>query len=264
MERLQVPAGPAASGPAGMCSGSPAVLSRMPPLAVVKLRRGSEHRELIRDRELARAEAKDSRRTPAGRPRRPALARVFQELTPDEDALQVRGRDLVAERGGVQLAELGDGERRRREREAQVRVRELGPQPLAPGEHDLAVVESHAREAVDGMPGRVFRHGWVGVGRYEAEVGGSELTLVGVPVRCAPRPELLEVRELADVDLHGEVPPDRRLERLERLEVAAGEGPRTRFGLAGALPEKHLRLRTANSQDGSQGNVGRMVGGFQL
>jgi len=47
----------------------------------------------------------------------------------------------VAERGGVVVAELGDGEDVRGEREAEVGVGELGAQALAGGEHDRLVVE---------------------------------------------------------------------------------------------------------------------------
>ena len=46
----------------------------------------------------------------------------------------------------VEVAQLGDRERRRREREAGVRVRELRAQPLAAGEHDRPVVERGRRQ----------------------------------------------------------------------------------------------------------------------
>ena len=62
---------------------------------------------------------------------------------------------------------------------------------------------------------------------------------------------------------HGQVPPDRRLERLVGLQVAAGERPGAGFGLAGALPQERVQLIAANSQDDGERNVGRMRGGFQ-
>jgi hypothetical protein len=42
-------------------------------------------------------------------------------------------------------------------------------------------------------------------------------------VRVAASLQLFEVGELAHVDLHRQVPPDRLLERLAGLEVAARE-----------------------------------------
>ena len=91
-----------------------------------------------------------------------------------------------------------------------------------PGEGDPLVVEGHRRQRVERVPGRVGGHGRVDVGRDEPEVGGGELPLVGVPVRVAQRLELLEVGEVADVDLHRQVAADRL---LERLAAARGSRP---------------------------------------
>jgi hypothetical protein len=52
--------------------------------------------------------------------------------------------------------------------------------------------------------------------RDEAEVGRRELPLARMPLGLAARLELLEVRELADVDLRGQVLADRVLERSPR------------------------------------------------
>ena len=68
---------------------------------------------------------------------------------------------------------------------------------------------------------------------HEAEVGGGELPLARDAVGVAQRLELLEVRELAHVDLRGEVAADRVLERL-----AAARG--SRRGAAQA-PAKGVR-----------------------
>ena len=68
------------------------------------------------------------------------LAGCLEQPTADEDALEVRGGDRVAERRAVEVAEIGDRERRRREREAEIRVRELPAQPLPGAEQDLLVV----------------------------------------------------------------------------------------------------------------------------
>ena len=55
---------------------------------------------------------------------------------------------------------------------------------------------------------------WVEVGGHETEVGRRELPFGRVAVGLAQRLQLLEVGELADVDLLGEVAADRRLEGL--------------------------------------------------
>ena len=70
----------------------------------------------------------------------------------------------------------------------------------------------------------------------------SRAAILRVPEWVAPRLELLEVRQLANVDLPGEVPADRLLEGLVGVEVAAREGPRPRVGILCALPEQRLSL----------------------
>src|SRR5215472_5019407 len=102
-------------------------------------RRRTKNCELISDLELACAEAIDRRGPAAVRPGGALRAGVLEQLAAQEDALEVRRRHLVPERGGVEIPQLRDRERRRREREAEVRVRELRPEPLAAGEHDLLV-----------------------------------------------------------------------------------------------------------------------------
>ena len=91
------------------------------------------------------------------------------------------------------------------------------------------------------MPAVSGGHGRVEVARDEAEVGGRELPAERVAVGVAAGLELLEVRELAHVDLGGEVAADRLLERLVALERSAGKRPGTGERLARALPEQHLR-----------------------
>ena len=65
----------------------------------------------------------------------------------------------------------------------------------------------------------------------------------------AQRLQLLEVGELADVDLHRQVPADGLLERLSWLEVATGEGPGACEWLHGALPHERLQDARANLED---------------
>ena len=75
----------------------------------------------------------------------------------------------------------------------------------------------------------------------------------GMPVRIAARLELLEVRELPDVDLPRQMPADRLLERLAGVEVAAGEGPVAGERLLRALPEQHLQLPGSHLEDDGEG-----------
>ena len=101
--------------------------------------------------------ANSSAGRPPARPGVAAAARRHERAAPHEHALQVRRRDVVAERRRVDVAELVEGEGRRREGEADVRVRELAAQPIARRVDDRAVVERGRREVVDGVPARVGR-----------------------------------------------------------------------------------------------------------
>jgi hypothetical protein len=64
------------------------------------------------------------------------------------------------------------------------------------------------------------------------------------------------VRDLADVDLRGKVPPDRLLQRLPGLEVAAGERPRAAERLPRSLPEQGLKPAAADLEDDGEGGMG--------
>src|SRR5262245_8683555 len=170
----------------------------------------------------------------------------------------------MPERGDVELAQLRDSEGRRRERKAEVRVRELRSETLSAGQDDLAVVERHALAALHGMPPGVSWDRGIRVRRDEPEVRRRELALAGVAMRIAPRSELLEVGELADVDLGRQVTADRGLERLVGVQVAAGQRPGARVRVFRPLPEQHLELAVAYLEHDGKGDMGRMAGGFQL
>src|SRR4051812_32897363 len=103
------------------------------------------------------------------------------------------------------------------------------------------MVEREPRQAGDPMPGRVLRERRIDSRRNEPEIGRCDLPLGGVALWIAERPELLEVGDLAHVDLGGQVSLDRLLERLSLLEVAAGERPRPEKRFASALPEQRLQ-----------------------
>ena len=84
-----------------------------PPKRPVASGRRAQHGELVGDLEPARPEAE--RLAPAGRPRAglAALAGRLERAAPEQHALEVRRRDVVAERGRVEVAQLGDRERAR-------------------------------------------------------------------------------------------------------------------------------------------------------
>ena len=111
-----------------------------------------ERRERVGDLEQARAEAVDLGRAAACAPRAASRACRLEHVPPQQDPLQVGGRDVVPERGGVDLAQLREREGRRREGEAGVRVRELAAQPLPAREDDLVVVEGKLGQLVDRVP----------------------------------------------------------------------------------------------------------------
>ena len=197
---------------------------------------------------------------PPARPRFAPLAGGLEQPAAEEHPLQVRRGDVVSERGGIDLAELRDRERLRRECEADVRVRQLRAEPLAARQRDRAVVERHARELVDGVPARVWRDDRVERTGEEADVCRRELPLARVALRIAPRLELLEVREAADVDLRRQVAANRCFERLPRAEIAAGERPRSAVRCLRALPEEHLEAAVPNPQHDGERDVRARLG----
>ena len=71
--------------------------------------------------------------------------------------------------------------------------------------------------------------------------------------------QLLEVGELAHVDLRREVPPDRALERL-LLERSAGKRPTAPGRGEGPAPEERLQLPLTDLQHHRRGLLG--VGGI--
>ena len=113
---------------------------------------------------------------------------------------------------------------------------------------------------VDGMPGGVVGNAGVDVGGHEPEVRGGNEPLARVSIRLAPGLELLQVGEVAHIDLGREVAPGRGLQSLPRLEPPAGKRPRPEERLLRSLPEKHLENAVPNLEDGRE----RFVGGLQL
>ena len=71
----------------------------------------TERCEGIRDLELTYAEPVYLGRPAAGASRLAPRARRLEHVAPQQHALQVRRRDVVAEGGGIEVAQLGERER---------------------------------------------------------------------------------------------------------------------------------------------------------
>src|SRR6478672_13471028 len=121
------------------------------------------------------------------------------------------------------------------------------------------MVEGELRQLRDRMPGGVVGQLGIGVRRDEPEVRGRDLPLSGVARGVAERFELLEVGDLAHVDLRGEVLPDRLLERLTALEVATRQRPGTEKRLARPPPDESLQRAVPDLQDDCEGGVSRLL-----
>ena len=102
--------------------------------------RRAQHREGVGDFELARA-SEQRRRAAARSSRFTALSGRLEDAALDEDSVEVRRRDVVAERGGVVLAQLRERELVRRECEpGRSCTKAASKAPPAPSD-DPAVVE---------------------------------------------------------------------------------------------------------------------------
>ena len=109
---------------------------------------------------------------------------------------------------------------------------------------------------VDVMPGGVGRKDRIEANRNEAEIGGGELPLDGMPAGIAESPELLEPGQLCDVDLAREMRPNGPLEIDSRLEITARKGPSPLKRIPSPLPEKNAKPPTANLENDGEGDVG--------
>jgi L-aspartate oxidase len=214
-----------------------------------------QHGELIGDLEPSRPEAIELRGSSTRRPVGSLAADGFDRSAAEENALEVRRRDLVPERRFVDVAQLGQREVLRGEREADVRVRELAAQAITAREDDLPVIEGRRGQYIHAMPGRIGRDSWIEAERDEPEIRGRELPVVGVPRGVAPRAELLQVRDLADVDLRREVPENRVLERLVGDQRSPWERPCARERRPGTLPEQDTECSVAHLEDGCERDV---------
>ncbi len=190
---------------------------------------------------------------PAARVRRPGRRRGgLDDAAPGQHPLQVGGRDRVAERGGVDVPQLGDREGLRGQREADVGVGQLGAQPVAPGFGDRPVVERDGREAADGVPGGVGGDARFEAGRDQGQVGGGQYPAAGVASGVAAGLQLLEVGDVGEVDLGGQVAARRGAEALPGAQRSARQRPQSVERRRGPPPEQHAQPVAADLQDHGQ------------
>ena len=211
---------------------------------------------------------KSSAGRPPARPGSATLAGRLEHPATHEHALEVRRRQFVAERRRVDVSQLSHRERLRREREADVRVRQLRPQPLTTGERDLAVVEGELRQSVDRVPVRVLGQRRIDAERHDAEVGRGQLPFARVALRLAAGLELLEVGELRGrrPSRRGACGSTARASRPARGSRPGGTR-RPPERILRALPEEHLQLPRAHLEHDREGHVcrfGRLRHSFRL
>ena len=168
--------------------------------------------------------------------------------------MEVARVELDAPHHFVDLAELGDGERRLTEGGGQVRVLELGPGPLDAVGEDGFVVKGQGSGQIrhrdpPGVTGIASRLGDRQVGRQQ-QVGHGDHPAPGVPVGFAVGAELLEMsREPFDAGLFGQLPIRRRLEVFVFEDETARQGPAPFMGWQQALDDEGAQCAVPHGQD---------------
>jgi len=140
--------------------------------------------------------------------------------------------------------------------EADVGVGQLGAQPVAARFRDRPVVERGRRQVLDRMPGGVRRDARVHVGGHEGQVGRGQGAAPRVPPRIAAGLQLLQVRDVGEVHLGGQVPAQRGPETLVGAERAAGQSPAPVERRRAPAPEQDVQLLVADLEDHGQRLVG--------
>ena len=192
---------------------------------------------------------------------RAAAGRRLDDAAAGQHPLQVGGRERVAERGGVDVAQLGDRERRGGQREADVGVGQLGPQPVPARLGDRPVVERGGRQVPDRVPGGVRGQARLDVGGHQGQVGGGQDAAPGIALGVAPGLQLLEIRDVGELDLGGQVPAQGRAQSLIWSQRPAGQGPQSLERRRAPPPEQDVKTVAANLQDHGQGLMGEALPG---
>src|SRR4029450_5966038 len=101
------------------------------------------------------------------------------------------------------------------------------------------------------------------VAGHQPEVGGGDHA-PWMPDRVAARLQLLEVGQLPDVDLSGQMPADRRLQRLGRAEQSPRQRPRAVERLSCPLPQQDLEPTAADLKHDAERLVAGQCGSARL
>lgn len=119
-----------------------------------------------------------------------------------------------------------------------------------------AVIERHQRQHRYRMPRGVGRQPRVGGQRHQAEIGRGDPARRGYSVRIAEYRQLLQMCQLAHVDLFGELTAGRDIEVLVVAQAAAGQRPGAHLRVKGALPQQHRQFGPLTGRTGANQLVG--------
>src|SRR5699024_11864282 len=150
------------------------------------------------------------------------LARVVQYVPAEEDSLQVGSGESVAQRCRIVIPKCRHRELLRNQGESDVGVAEFGSESVTGVMHDLIVVESSAGQHRHRMPCGVLRNHRFDIRRHQSPERCGEYAWPRDPVGGAERGQLLDMFELGEIDLLGQVAADRGLDVLPTAEPAAG------------------------------------------
>ena len=212
-------------------------------------RRWTKHRKGIGHQQRAFGESIQRGRSSTRGRRRRGHAGCFDDVATQQHALKVRRGHVVAETCGVDDAQVRHGERLWRQRVAHVGVGELGAEALSSRLNDRRVVKGGGRQFVDREPRRVTRDRGIERRRHEGQVGGGDGALARIAVHVATGLELLEVRNVGEVDLRREVTAERGAEELDLSERSSGQGPVALEGGARPAPEQRMKAAFTHLED---------------
>jgi hypothetical protein len=126
------------------------------------------------------------------------------------------------------------------------------------------VIEGRLRKIVHRVPGSVIGQLRLSVRGDQCQVGGGQDALPGVADRIAARFQLLQVGDLGNVDLGGEMPARRCSQPLLCGEQPAGEDPGILERLFRSPPQQHGQPLGSHLEDDSQRLMAETVGWHTL
>src|SRR5215213_5693817 len=125
------------------------------------------------------------------------------------------------------------------------------------------MVERQLRQRIRRMPGRVGGHRRIVMDGHQPEVGGGDHA-PWMPGWVAARLQLLKVGQLPDVDLGGQVPADRCLQRFLGPEQPSRQCPCAVEGLPRPLPQQRLKFAVAHLEYDGERLMAGLIASAQL